>query len=110
MSHVLAVLERSTNSVAEDNLRYLRMRRLQQIICILGIILLLSLCALSLISAIFYNEGFDEVFSAAIYSTIVIPVLLFAMIHFAKVIKGSRKDSSEDTKEDTKEDTNKDNN
>lgn len=63
-----------------------RMKNFKKIACIIGVIILVGLYLLSLISAIFYKQGFQKIFNAAIYSTFIIPVLLYAMMLIYKVL------------------------
>lgn len=63
------------------------MDKFKKIVCIIGVVILVGLYALTLISAIFYKEGFQNIFMAAVYSTFVIPVFLYAMMLIYKVLK-----------------------
>ena len=62
------------------------MDKLKRIVCIVGVIALVSLYLITLFSAIFYKKGLHNLFMASAYSTVVIPVFLYAMMLVAKVL------------------------
>lgn len=68
------------------------MKNFKKIACIIGVIILVGLYLLSLISAIFYKEGFQNIFMAAIYSTFVVPVVLYAMMLIYRVLNKNNED------------------
>lgn len=65
------------------------MKNFKKVICIIGVIILIALYLLSLISAIFYKEGFHQIFMAAVYSTFIVPVLMYAILLMHKLLKKS---------------------
>lgn len=66
------------------------MDKFKKIICIIGVVLLVGLYALTLVAAIFYKEGFDKIFNAALYSTFVIPAFMYAMLLIYKILGGNK--------------------
>lgn len=56
------------------------MNKVKRISSIIGIVLILSMYAISLISAIFASEKAPGLFLASIFSTIVIPIMIYAFI------------------------------
>ncbi|MGN0384243.1 MAG: hypothetical protein ACI4DS_08230 [Eubacterium sp.] len=57
-----------------------------RILAIIGIIALISLYIVTLIFAIFYKKGFQEMFTVSIYCTIIIPVTIYAVNMINKVV------------------------
>jgi len=66
------------------------MKKFKRIICLLGVVLLVGIYLLALISALFYQEGFDKIFTAALYSTIVVPAFIYAMMLVARILGGGK--------------------
>lgn len=62
------------------------MKNLKKIGCIIVAIILVGLYLLTLISGIFYKQGFQNIFNAALYSTFILPVLLYVMIWMYKIL------------------------
>lgn len=76
-------------------------KKIQQILAILGVILLISLYAATLVFAIIDNPNSGNLFKASIYATIIVPVLLYTYIgvykYTQKKNEGKDKDESEHT-------------
>lgn len=65
------------------------MERMKRIICLIGVIFLLGLYLTTLISAFFTTPATAGLFKACIFSTIVIPILLYAYLLIYRVLKNS---------------------
>ena len=75
-------------------------KKAQQVIAILGVILLFSLYVASLVFAIIDDPNSGNLFKASIYATIIIPVLLYTYI---AVYKYTQKKNEEKSKEEKNE-------
>lgn len=62
------------------------MKNFKKIVCIAGVVLLIGIYLLAFISAIFSKGGANGLFMAAIYSTFVIPVFMYAVLLLHKVL------------------------
>lgn len=88
------------------------MKKVKQIIAILGVVLLLGLYVITLIMAITDNSSTMSMFEASVVATILIPVLLWTYTFIYKLLKkyyGTDKDSADitsDNKTDTDSKTN----
>lgn len=65
------------------------MKSFQRILAILAILLLLGLYASTLIFAIMDRSAAKNMLMASIYCTVAVPVLLFAILTVAKVLKNT---------------------
>jgi cell shape-determining protein MreD len=74
--------------------RTIAMKKIKQILAILGVILLLSLYVITLLCAIFDSSDTMRLFQASILATIIIPVLLWAYSFIYRLLK-NHKDSDE---------------
>ena len=70
------------------------MNKVKRISSSIGIVLILSMYAISLISAIFASEKAPGLFLASIFSTIVIPIMIYA---FITVYKRVHKDDTSES-------------
>lgn len=68
------------------------MKNFKKVTCIIGVIILVGLYLLSLISAIYYKEGFHNIFKASIYNSVVVPVLVYAMLLMYRVLSKKKED------------------
>lgn len=88
------------------------MKKVKQIIAILGVVLLLGLYVITLIMAITDNSSTMSMFEASVVATILIPVLLWTYTFIYKLLKkyySPDKDSADitsDNKTDTDSKTN----
>ena len=88
------------------------MKKVKQIIAILGVVLLLGLYVITLIMAITDNSSTMSMFEASVVATILIPVLLWTYTFIYKLLKKyycPDKDSADitsDNKTDTDSKTN----
>ena len=83
------------------------MKKVKQIIAILGVVLLLGLYVITLIMAITDNSSTMSMFEASVVATILIPVLLWTYTFIYKLLKkyySPDKDSADITS-DNKTDT-----
>ncbi len=62
------------------------MNKVKRISSVIGIILILSMYAISLFSAIFASEKAPGLFLASIFSTIVIPIMIYGFIAVYKMV------------------------
>ncbi len=75
------------------------MKKVKQILALISVIFLLSLYVLTIVGAITASPYSNGLFMASVYSTIVVPILLYAYILIYRVLKKN----SEDTKKEEKQ-------
>lgn len=75
------------------------MKKVKQILALLGVIILIGLYVSTLVCALSSSENFMNLLMASIYATVIIPVLLWAYTLIYRLV---HKDSSDDAKEDSK--------
>lgn len=80
------------------------MKKVKRIIALLGVILLLALYISTVVLACIGSENALNLLRAAIYATIVVPVLLWAYSFIYKLLKnnGSQKDDTNKSETDQK--------
>ena len=71
------------------------MKKVKQILAILGIVVLLSLYVITLVCAIVDNSNTMRMFQASIVASFIIPVLIWAYGFIYRLIKNSSKDAEE---------------
>ena len=76
------------------------MKKVKQVLAILGIILLVSLYFITLICAITDNTATMQVFMAAVFATVVIPVLIWAYSFIYRLIRKNSEEKEKQDKED----------
>jgi hypothetical protein len=64
------------------------MKKIKQMLAVLGIILLVGLYVATLLCAIFDRTETMSMFRAAVYATVIIPVLLWAYIMIYRLVTG----------------------
>lgn len=69
------------------------MKKVKQILAISGVILLLGLYAATVVLAFLGNENTLNLLKAAIYATVVVPVLLWAYSFIYKLLKNRNSDN-----------------
>ena len=74
------------------------MKKVKQILAILGIVVLLSLYVITLVCAIVDNSNTMRMFQASIGASFIIPVLIWAYGFIYRLIKKSSKDAEEAAK------------
>lgn len=74
------------------------MKKVKQILAMLGVILLVSLYVITLICAITDNSATQQVFMASLFATVVIPVLLWAYMLVYRLIKKNSEECKEQGK------------
>ncbi len=62
------------------------MNKVKRIASLIGVLLILSLFILSLIAAIFAKESAKALFLSAIFSTLVIPIMIYGFIEVYKFV------------------------
>ncbi len=75
------------------------MKKLKQILAILGVVLLLGLYVITLIMAVTDNTSTLSMLEASVVATILIPILMWAYSFIYRLLKkyyGSDKDENED--------------
>lgn len=83
-------------------------QKIRQILAILGVVVLVGLYAATLICALSKSDNYMNLLMAAVYSTVIIPVLIWAYSFIYKLLKNyysEKNDPAEDTKEDPKEES-----
>lgn len=79
------------------------MKKTKRILALIGVVLLLGLYLITFIAAVTSTPASAGLFKACIYSTVVIPTLLYVYIMIYKLFGKNHKDSdSEDPKDDYK--------
>ena len=63
------------------------MKKVRRILAILGIVVLVALYICTLVSALFDSVATMGFFKASVAMTILVPVMLYAMIMFTRVLK-----------------------
>ena len=71
------------------------MKKVKQILAMLGVILLVSLYVITLFCAITDNSATQQVFMASLFATVVIPVLFWAYMLVYRLIKKNSKEREE---------------
>lgn len=74
------------------------MQKFKRILALLGAILLIGLYVTTLICALSTNENFEELLTASIYATVIVPVLLWAYSFIYRLIKNHFQDEGSDEK------------
>jgi cell shape-determining protein MreD len=77
------------------------MKKVKQILAILGVVLLLSLYVITMLCAIFDSSDTMRLFQASILATIIIPVLLWAYSLIYRLVKNKDDSGEEVQKKDT---------
>lgn len=72
------------------------MNKAKRILAIVGVILLVSLYLITFISALTASEHSQAFFQASLFSTIIIPILIYAYMLIYRVTR--KKDNEEDDK------------
>jgi uncharacterized membrane protein YqjE len=76
------------------------MKKLKRILAIIGIVLLLGLYISTLLSAIFIPLISDDLFKVSIFSTVVIPCMLYAYMLIYKLLKDRNSNALEESKKE----------
>jgi uncharacterized BrkB/YihY/UPF0761 family membrane protein len=75
------------------------MKKVKRTAALVGIILIASMYIISLISALFASEHAPGLFLASVFSTIVIPIMIYGFITIYKIVhKNDNPSDSEDEK------------
>ena len=74
------------------------MKKTKQILAIIGVIILVGLYATTLVLAIIGSETSLNMLKAALYATVVVPVLLWAYSFIYKLLKNHYSDNKKDDK------------
>jgi amino acid permease len=80
-------------------------KKIKQIAAIVGIVLLLSMYVISFIVSFFATEAAPGLFLACVFSTVVIPIMIYMFIAVYKYVHrdDNQKDKDEDTPKEVKE-------
>ena len=74
------------------------MKKVKRIAAFVGVALILSMYLISLISAFFATEQFPGLFLASVFSTIVIPIMIYLFIAVYKYVhKNDKPEESDNT-------------
>ena len=76
------------------------MKKIKQILAILGCVLLVALYVSTLVFALIGSEDTMNLFCASVYATVVVPVLIWAYSLIYRLLKNHSGDSKEDTDEE----------
>ena len=68
------------------------MKKMKRILALIGAILLFSLYLLTLVGALIASPHSAALFQASIYSTIVVPIMLYAYMMIYRVVKKDSED------------------
>lgn len=80
------------------------MKKVKQILALIGVILLVALYIITLVLAITDNSGTMNMFFASVVATILIPVLIWAYTLIYRLTRGNKDsaDKNSDTENDAK--------
>ncbi|MCI5855916.1 MAG: hypothetical protein MR016_00915 [Agathobacter sp.] len=73
------------------------MKKVKQILALVGVILLLCLYGATLILAITDNSGTMNAFFASVVATVIVPVLLWAYLFIYRLVRGDQDKTDDDT-------------
>lgn len=73
------------------------MKKVKRVAALTGVIFLVGLYLLTLISAIFIPVISDTLFMASIFSTIAIPIMLYAYILIYRLLKENKNKEKDET-------------
>lgn len=76
------------------------MKKIKQILAILGCILLVGLYVSTLVFALIGSEDTMNLFRASVYATVVVPVLIWAYSFIYRLLKNHFGDSKKDSDEE----------
>lgn len=76
------------------------MKKIKQILAILGCILLVDLYVSTLVFALIGSEDTMNLFRASVYATVVVPVLIWAYSFIYRLLKNHFGDSKKDSDEE----------
>ncbi len=79
------------------------MKRLKQIICIIGAAALAALYLLTLIFSLTDHSQAKSWLSASLYATVAIPILLYAFLLITRPLSERKKETAENTEQETAE-------
>lgn len=74
------------------------MKKVKQILAIIGIIVLVGLYVSTIVCALSASDNFMNLLMASIYASVIIPVLIWAYSFIYKLIKKDSKDDTDDKK------------
>lgn len=74
------------------------MEKSKRIIALIGVAFLILLYIVTFIAAIFSSPSFKGLFVACLYSTIIVPILLYAFLMIGKILKKDKENITKDTK------------
>lgn len=72
------------------------MKKMKQILALLGVLLLLAMYGSTMVFALLDHPNASGMLMASIYCTIIVPVFLYAVLLVAKVIKQKNEENSGD--------------
>ncbi len=78
-------------------------KKVRQILAILGVIVLVGLYAATLVCALSKSDNYMNLLMASVYSTVIIPVLIWAYSFVYKLLKNyysEKNDKEDDSKEE----------
>ena len=72
------------------------MKKIKQILALIGVVLLVCMYAATLIFALIDSPAASGLFKASVAATILVPVLLYAFILVARLLKNHNYDQKDD--------------
>lgn len=72
------------------------MKNVKRIVALCGVIILVGLYITTFIAALFQTEFSSQLFLASLYSTFIIPIMIYAYMLVYKVVKGDKKNDSDE--------------
>ena len=72
------------------------MKKIKQILALIGVVLLVCMYAATLIFALIDSPAASGLFRASVAATILVPVLLYAFILVARLLKNHKYDQKDD--------------
>lgn len=72
------------------------MKKMKRIVALIGVILLVGLYITTLVAALCESVFAQQLFLASLFSTMVVPIMLYAYSLIYKVVKGKQNESTGD--------------
>lgn len=76
------------------------MKKMKRILALIGIILLVGLYVISFIASIFNTSFSHNLFTASLYCTFIVPIMIYGYTLVYKVLKGKKDQKQEEDRND----------
>lgn len=73
------------------------MKKVKQLLALIGVVILIGLYVSTLVCALSSNENFMSLLMASIYATVIIPVLIWAYTLIYRLVRRDSDDKKEDS-------------